>query len=224
MDAIAMMPCWLKSLIRGEYAGAFPPSTPLEHVRFAVLDTELTSLDKRTNRLLSVGAVSMQGSKINFGEEFYRVVNPGVEIPAESILVHGLRPADVARGDPTETVLRDLREFLKSSVIVGHFVGIDRKVLLKELRGKGKAALDCVLDTAAAHRWLEQHEHHVRGLDDMPGHCDLATLASEYGLEMRDAHHALYDAYITAQLWQKVLVRLQHAGITTLGRALRVAR
>lgn len=218
-----MIPCWIKSLIKGKYAGAFAPNTPLERVRFVVLDTELTSLDKRTNRLLSVGAVAMQGSKINLGEEFYRVVNPGVEIPAESILVHGLRPADVAEGDATETVLRDLREFLRSSVIVGHFVGIDRKVLLKELRGKGKAALDCVLDTAAAHRWLEQHEHRLRGLDELQGHCDLATLASVYGLEMRDAHHALYDAYITAQLWQKLLVRLQRAGITTLGKALRVA-
>ncbi len=219
-----MMPCWIKSLIRGKFAGAFTPGTPLEQVRFVVLDTELTSLDKRTNRLLSIGAVAMEGGRIKLGEEFYRVVNPGVAIPADSILVHGLRPADIAEGKPTEEVLRELREFLRSSVIVGHFVGIDRRVLLKELRGKGKAVLDCVLDTAAAHRWLEQHDHHVRGLDELQGRCDLATLAEEYGLEMRDAHHALYDAYVTAQLWQKLLARLQLAGINTLGKALRVAR
>ncbi len=219
-----MMPCWIKSLLRGKFAGAFFPNTPLDEVRFVVLDTELTSLDRRTNRLLSVGALAMQGSTIKLGEEFYRVVNPGVEIPAESILVHGLRPVDIVEGDATESVLRDLRKFLESSVVVGHFVGIDRRVLLKELGGTGKAVLDCVIDTAAAHRWLEQHEHHVRGLDEPQGRCDLATLAGKYGVEMRDAHHALYDAYVTAQLWQKLLVKLQRAGITTLGKALRVAR
>lgn len=217
-----MIPCWLRSLIGGKY-GAFASSTSVEEVRFVVLDTELTSLDKRTNRLLSVGAVAMQGSRIKLGEEFYRVVNPGVDIPADSILVHGLRPADIEAGDTTEDVLHGLREFLKSSVIVGHFVRIDRNVLLKELRGHEKTILDCVIDTAAAHRWLEQHEHHVRGLDELQRRCDLATLAQEYGLEMRDSHHALYDAYVTAQLWQKLLTRLQRAGISTLGKALRVA-
>jgi DNA polymerase III subunit epsilon len=224
VDAITLMPCWIKFLVRGKFAGAYTPDTPLERVRFAVLDTELTSLDKRTNRLLSVGAVAMQGSRIRLGEEFYRVVNPGVEIPTESILVHGLRPTDIAAGEPTETVLHDLREFLRSSVVVGHFVGLDRTVLRKELRGSGAEVLDCVLDTAAAHRWLEQHEHHIRGLDELQGRCDLATLAEVYGLEMRNAHHALYDAYITAQLWQKLLARLHRSGINTLGKALRIAR
>lgn len=214
-----MMPRWLS-----RFVGRSVGSTPLEQVPFVVLDTELTSLDARTNRLLSVGAVAMQGSKIKFGEEFYRVVNPGVEIPADSILVHGLRPADIAEGECTQTVLRDLREFLRGSVIIGHFVGIDWKVLAKELRGAGERLNNPVLDTAAAHRWLEQHDHHIRGLDELQGHCDLATLAEEYGLEMRNAHHALYDAYVTAQLWQKLLKRLQRAGINTLDKAIRVIR
>ncbi len=218
-----MRPHWL-SLLLGR-SGKIPQSAPLERARFVVLDTELTSLDKRTNRLLSVGAVGMQGSRIRLGEEFYRIVNPGVEIPAEGILVHGLRPADIAEGAPAETVLRELREFLGSAVIVGHFVGLDWNVLAKELRGAGEKLVNAVIDTAAAHRWLEQHEHHVRGLDELQGRCDLASLAEAYGLEMEmhEAHHALYDAYITAQLWQKLLVRLQRAGVNTLGKALRVA-
>ncbi len=215
---------WRNALGFGTEAERIAPGTPLDRVRYAVLDTELTSLDRRTNRLLSVGAIAMEGSRIRLGEEFYRVVNPGVEVPAESILVHGLRPADVAEGEPTETALRELREFLKNSVIVGHFVGIDRTVLAKELRGTGDRLSNPVLDTAAAHRWLEQHEHHIRGLDEVFGSCNLASLAEQYGIAMRDAHHALYDAYITAQLWQKILPRLQGAGVDTLGKALKVAK
>src|SRR5512142_2682479 len=119
LDATALIPRWLNSLVRGRSAG-IAPETPLEGVRFVVLDTELTSLDQRTNRLLSVGALAMEGNKIKLGEQFYRVVNPGVEIPVESILVHGLRPVDIVEGEATESVLRDLRKFLESSVVVGH--------------------------------------------------------------------------------------------------------
>ncbi len=215
-----MIPRWLVSRLRRAPENQ---DISLELVRFVVLDTELTSLDRRTNRLLSLGALAMEGKKIRLGEEFYRVVNPGVEIPAESILVHGLRPSDVASGEPPDKVLPDFRTFLGNSVIVGHFVGIDTTVLRKELRGSGTSLDNPVLDTAAAHHWLEQHEHHLRGLDEVQGRYDLATLAEKYRIEMRDAHHALYDAYLTAQLWQKLLPRLQAAGITTIRGALRVA-
>ena len=220
MVPTALIPDWVTSFLRR-------PSTardaPLHSLRFVVIDTELTSLNRRTNRLLSIGALAMDGGRIRLGEEFYRVVNPGVEIPAESILVHGLRPIDVAAGEPPEQVLSEFHEFLHDSVIVGHFVGIDTTVLRKELRGKSKSIGNPVLDTAAAHHWLAQQEHRLRGLDEVQGRYDLASLAEKYGVEMHDAHHALYDAYLTAQLWQKLLSRLQTEGITTLRAALRVA-
>jgi DNA polymerase-3 subunit epsilon len=215
------MPRWVTSIFGG---GSRATDAPLRSVRFIVVDTELTSLDMRTNRLLSVGALAMDGNRIRLGEEFYRVVNPGVEVPADSILIHGLRPADIDAGEAPEKVLAEFHAFLQDSVIVGHFVGIDTTVLRKELRGSGESIDNPVLDTARAHRWLEQHEHHLRGLDEVQGRCDLATLAEKYGLEMRDAHHALYDAYLTAQLWQKLLLRLEAAGVNTLREALRVAR
>lgn len=221
MDTASVKPAWVTSLFG---RGGVAIDLPLQSVRFVVLDTELTSLDRRTNRLLSLGALAMDGSRIRLGEHFYRVVNPGVEIPADSVLIHGLRPADIAAGEPPEKVLSEFRAFLRDSVVVGHFVGIDTGVLRKELRGSGASIDNPVLDTATAHRWLEQHEQRLRGLDGAQGRCDLATLADKYGLEMRNAHHALDDAYLTAQLWQKLLSRLEAAGVKTLRAALRVAK
>ena len=55
----------------------FPRTTHSISLRYVVLDTELTSLDYRTNRLLSIGAISMQGPSIQLGNQFYRVINPG---------------------------------------------------------------------------------------------------------------------------------------------------
>ena len=88
----------------------FPRETPLRDLRFAVLDTELTSLDSRSNRLLSVGAIAMDGSKIRIAEQFYPVVNPGVAVPARSVLVHKLRPNDVEQGVMPHQALAELKQ------------------------------------------------------------------------------------------------------------------
>jgi DNA polymerase III epsilon subunit-like protein len=40
---------------RSRHHAGFPPDTPVRSQRNVVLDTELTSLDKRSNRILSIG-------------------------------------------------------------------------------------------------------------------------------------------------------------------------
>jgi DNA polymerase III epsilon subunit-like protein len=34
---------------------------------------------------------------------------------------------------------------------------------------------------------------------------ELTTVAKFYGLDVDNAHHALYDAFLTAQVWQKMM-------------------
>ena len=112
--------------------------TPLSEARFVVIDTELTSLDTKVNRMLSVGAIAMDGPRIRLAEQFYRVVNPGVDVPERTILVHGLRPADVAHGEEPAKVVRELAEFIEGAVLVGHFIAIDIAALKKEFKGAGR--------------------------------------------------------------------------------------
>lgn len=211
---------WIASLLPG-FNPAFAGSLPLREARFVVLDTELTSLESRTNRILSIGAVAMQGAAIRLGEQFYRIVNPGEDVPAESILVHELRPADVATGDIPSVVVRDFHEFARDAVLVGHFVGIDIKALRKELQ---ETLSNPFLDTARAFHWLQLQGERLRGLQEVGERMNLISLAQRYGLDGCEAHHALCDAYVTAQLWQRLLVELESAGIATLSQALRIAR
>jgi DNA polymerase-3 subunit epsilon len=81
------------------------------------------------------------------------------------------------------------------------------------------------LDTARVQRWLDQRKaaHH-----EDRGHAvekvDLASLAHRYGLEVHDAHHALYDAFLTAQLWQRLLHALERFNVKTLGQGMRVGK
>jgi DNA polymerase III subunit epsilon len=219
---------WRLSFWRPSRHGNLSRRTRLDSVRWVVLDSELTSLDSQSNRLLSVGAIVMEGGKIRLGEQFYRVVNPGVAVPVKTILVHGLRPTDLAEGEPPRQVLQELREFCAGAVLVGHFVRIDLDVLRKEYRAAGPEFdfdFDTpAIDTARVHRWLSlRNKRSPDAWDDRTDRFDLISVARAHQIEVEDSHHALYDAFLTARLWQKLLNELALAKVQTLGELLRIA-
>jgi DNA polymerase-3 subunit epsilon len=219
------MPQWFKF---GRKADRLDPrfsnDTPLHELRFAVVDTELTSLDTRKNRLLSIGAIAMDGTKIRFGEQLYTVVNPGVDVPAEGVLVHKLRPNDIEQGMPPEKALAELRQFAEGRVLVGHFVHIDLKVLRKELGDQEHELSNPALDTARAHRWILENGPWREDLEQQLTNISLAALAKVYNLDFVEAHDALEDAFVTARLWQKLLIKLESMKVTNLGDLMRVAK
>ena len=212
-------------LSRREADAPFPAETRLEALRYVVVDTELTSLDSLSNRILSIGAIAMEGGKICLGEQFYRVVNPGVSVPVETILIHGLRPIDVIEGESPKDAVAEFLQFAQGAVLVGHFVSIDLAALKKELPSEARTLDRPALDTARIQRWLdmrrkayqEDQGHHVESVD-------LASLAMRYKLEVREAHHALYDAFLTAQLWQRLMAELALRKIMTWGELMRIGK
>lgn len=219
------MPAWLSFGRQARSAdSAFAGHTPLTGLRYAVIDTELTSLDSRRNRLLSIGAIALDGMKIRFGDQFYRVVNPGVEVPVESIKVHKLRPDDVEQGIAPAAALSELRAFISGRVLVGHFFHIDLKALRKELGDQQHELVNPAICTARVHRWIQQNgpcrEDFMQELEPV----DLEALAKAYDLEFREAHHALEDAFLTARLWQKQMSKLQSMAVDNLAGLLRIAK
>src|SRR4051794_34335887 len=210
------MRIWLEQLLGRSHGGDH--RTPLSETRFVVIDTELTSLDTRVNRMLSVGAIAMDGPRIRLAEQFYRVLNPGVEVPERTILVHGLRPADVAHGEDPVKVVSELAEFLKGAVLVGHFIAIDMAALKKEFKGAAREFGNIAVDSAKVHRWLElKRRTFGEATDDRHEALDLPTVAQHYNVSIGDSHHALADAFVTAQLWQRLLDRLESAGVKRIG-------
>ncbi len=197
---------------------------PLEAVRFVVVDTELTSLDQHSNRLLSVGAIGMKGTRILIGEQFYRVVNPGVPVPKETVVIHRLRPEDVEQGQAVSDTMRELAGFLGNAVLVAHCAEIDRGVLRKEFTSCGLTLSHEVLCTARVQQWIVRKRSYKEDQFREFENTDLESLARLYKLEFREAHHALDDAFVTAQLWQKQLHVLDGLGVKTLAKVLKLAK
>jgi DNA polymerase III epsilon subunit-like protein len=207
---------------RGRTDPRWPRAAPVGEVPFAVLDTEFTSLDHRSNRMLSFGAVRMTGSRILLGEQLYRVVNPGVEVPAAGVLVHGLRPHEIEAAAPPQQAMEEIVDFLGGAVLVGHFLSIDLKVLRKELGGRTPLANPAVC-TARLHQWILGRRPYVDGLEQLLERLDLASVAAYWGVQATDAHHALGDAFVTARLLQRQLSELSALGAHSLGELLDAA-
>jgi len=202
------------------------PGLPLEQIPFVVVDTELTGLDAKRDSVVSVGAVKMNGTRIELGRSFYRLVSPRADFKHESIVVHGITPDDVAAKPRLDIVAEELLGFCGDRILVGHFFSLDLGFLGRESPAIKLADLRRrAVDTFRIHTWIEQQRHrHAGGFTAPEGALNLVAVALSHGIRVGGAHNALTDAFITAQLLQRQLRALPGLGARTLGDLLRIGK
>jgi DNA polymerase-3 subunit epsilon len=203
--------------------GEFESSTLATEARYVVLDTELTGLDDRKDDIVSIGAVRMVGGKIEIGNAFHELVNPSAVLDGKSVVIHGITPSQVEAKPPIDEVLVPFVDYVAHAVIVGHCVSIDLAFLNREARRvTGDTLRNPVLDTLSLYGWLRHRFPENPALSAaLPG-LSLVELAHRFDIPVAEAHTALGDAYITAQLFQRFLPLLVDAGILDLKSLLRV--
>ena len=188
----------------------------LADVPIIVLDAETTGLEVKTDRILSVGALRIQGNSIRLGEKFeaYLPTPPG-HATAQAVSIHGIIPNSHRYTYVDEPrLLADLVEYLGDAVIVGHHIGFDLEMINRTLQRNGAGPLrNSIIDTVnvakrlrPAGYWTPQDDY------------SLDALARRYRIPLSDRHTALGDCYITGVLWLKLLTRLA----VKLGRDLRL--
>lgn len=198
-------------------------STPIAAVPYVVFDTELTGLEVRKDSIVSIGALKMAGSRILVGEQFSRIVQPRTELTRQSVVIHGITPSESRQGPPFASLLPEFTAFCRGGVLVGHAVSIDLRFINAELQAlSGEALPNPALDTMAIHAYIKSRTTDRCAFPERgPERADLFSLAREQGIPLSREHDALYDAYITAQLFQRYLAILPGLGIRTLGDLLK---
>jgi DNA polymerase-3 subunit epsilon len=193
-------------------------SLPVDKVRYVALDTELTGLYARKNSIVSIGALRMEGGRIEFGNFYYRVVEPETKLTGKSVVIHGITPSETAGCPAIERLLPEFIDYCKDSVIVGHFIHLDLTFINNELKKIGRQALNNpAVDTYKIYEWLNSHDSQFKdaGIKSQDNK-DLLTLAKSFGIPATDAHNSLSDAFITAQIFQRLLSYMPKAGVRTL--------
>ena len=191
--------------------------------RYVVLDTELTGLDDRKDDIVSIGAVRMQGGRIEIGDTFHELVNPSAVLDARSVVIHGITPSQLETKPRIDVVLAAFADYVGGAVLVGHCLSIDLAFLNRDARRlTGGCFRNPAVDTLSLYGWLRHRFPDNPALAaSLPG-LSLFELARLFEIPVAEGHTALGDAYLTAQLFQRFLPLLVEAGVSDLKGLLRV--
>jgi DNA polymerase III epsilon subunit family exonuclease len=153
---------------------------------FVVVDVETTGTDPKMADLVEVAAVRVKGGKIT--DRWSTYVDPGRPIIGNQM--HGITDKDVKGAPSPAEAARKVFDFVGDAPLVGHSVGFDIGFLEEALGDGTRVEQGRYLDTLVIAR---------EGYPDLENY-KLATLASFFGVELKDGHRALPDAVATAEL------------------------
>ncbi len=197
------------------FTATWDDQTPIDQVRFVVLDSETTGLDARTDRIITIGAVAVCAGEIRLDDAFDVLLK--VEANTSAVTVHGIT-RDEARGgvDEAEAIERFL-DYVRDGVIVGHHIGHDIGALDAACeRHWGVRTRNRSLDTMDLTLHLER-DGAFAGRPPIRSFT-LDALCDLFGVIPHDRHTASGDAFITAQVFLRLLALANRHGRTTLRR------
>ena len=187
---------------------------PWHDLRFVALDSETTGLDPRRDRLITIGAIALVGGDILLGDAF-EIMMP-LRHNTASVTVHGITVDEARDGVPEPEALEAFLAYLGAGVIVGHHILHDITALnVAYQRHFGFELRNRFLDTMDLTLHLER-DGALRQDTRIEG-FSLDQLCQRFDIVPHDRHTAAGDAFITAQVFQRLLRLARTAGRNTLG-------
>ena len=200
---------------RACFESTWADETPIDHVRFVVLDSETTGLNPRTDRIITIGAVAVRAHEILLEDSFDALLT--VAENTSAVTVHGITRDETRGGLSEEDALARFLDYLRDGVIVGHHIGHDVATLDAGYeRGWGFRTMNRSLDTMD----LTLHLERDGAFADRPPirRFTLDALCDMFGVIPHDRHTAGGDAFLTAQVFLRLLKLAARHGRTTLSR------
>lgn len=157
-----------------------------------VVDTETTGLDAEFCAICEVALVRWLPPKYTGPARFEwsTLVNPGISIPSDATVVHGIRDADVADAPSISEAEATMRRFIpRGALVLSH-----------------KKAFDSAFLSLEGRLWGCTYRLSQRLWPDAPSFKNV-DLARWVGVKVDscNAHRALVDAKITAALFHQIL-------------------
>nr|WP_317200821.1 3'-5' exonuclease [uncultured Psychrobacter sp.] len=192
---------WLKQLTtswhkaklqRPELERMFEP--PLSG-QWVAIDCEMTGLNPRKHHLISVAAIHVNDNMIDTGNGLHLVCRPPVMPDADTIVIHGLRAAEVENGMSYDEMLALLLPFIANRPIVGFCPQIDTAFLNPLIKSyMGVTLPNQVIDVRKL--YARQMGSSAGAAPDQSHH--LSNIMAHYDIPELGAHDAYNDAIMTA--------------------------
>ena len=190
-------------------------NTHLKQITYTVFDTETTGLNPDGgDEIISLAAVRIVNNRIVYQDIFEELVDPKRDIPMESYRIHGINYEMVTGKKDIRTILPVFRDYAAETVLLGHNIAFDMKMLKVKEKATGVKIHNPVLDTLLLSAIL--HPVHARH--------DMESIAERLGVNIIGRHTALGDAIATAEIFLKLLPLLNSNGILTLKDAMNASK
>jgi DNA polymerase-3 subunit epsilon len=195
------------------FENSWTENASAEQVRFVVLDTETTGLDPRRDRIITIGAVAVHDGEILLDDAFEALLK--VAYNNASVTVHGITRDEAVDGMDEPEALALFLDYLGDGVIVGHHIGHDIEALncacerhfnLK-LKNRSLDTMDLTLHLNDGGAFADR---------PMAAGFSLDALCEMFNVVPHDRHTAGGDAFITAQIFLRLLRAARAIGRDTL--------
>lgn len=160
------------------------------------LDIETDSLIEKSAQIISFGSVDIVNNRVVMSSAYERFFL-GQDDNSESIKIH-----EIFSSEHTQILEDNMPEILErigTKIILGHYIEFDIRVINHTLKRMGAGPLKNdskdTLQMALAHDGVRDLSRVKR--EDYT----LYALCHRFGIEVRDSHQALTDAYLAALLY-----------------------
>jgi DNA polymerase III epsilon subunit family exonuclease len=181
----------------------------LTDLEFVVVDIEATGAKMPPNRIIELGAYRIRGRKIV--DSFTTLVNPEISIPRFVMALTGISNEMVKQAPLFAEVAPKWLEFVQDAVLIAHNAPFDTSFLNHEIARvyPGNRMVNPHLCTVLLSR---------RTLPGLSNYR-LDTVADHFAIPIFDRHRAGSDALATAEVFIRILDRLEELGVKDLAAA-----
>jgi DNA polymerase-3 subunit epsilon len=183
------------------------------------LDFETTGLDLDRDEVISFGLIPVLGGRIDLSGQLYQEVAPGVEPSRSSIPIHHLRAQDLATAPAMQDVADAFRGALSGRFILAWAAEVEIAFLRKVFGGGRRAWRRRTIDVRTLIMAVERPSGDA---GRWPGYYALSTAATRFGVPVEQTHHALDDAFMTAELFLVAANALEARGRGSIRDLLRI--
>lgn len=180
----------------------------LDELEVVVFDLETTGFfPEKGDKIISIGAIKMTGSKIHEKDTFYSLVKSDTSIPKEISDLTNINDTQLKTAPEASLVLIDFFNFIGSSALVAHHAKHEQAFMKKTTADLLHSRFDHrIIDTSFLIRLLNPVFHPL----------PLEQICHDCGIDVTNRHNALADARMAAQLWAFYLVKAQERGLKNL--------
>ena len=174
---------------------------PMNKTKFVCIDCEATGLDKEGDEIIEVAAMTFTTEKDI--EVYDSLVNPGRQIPEDSIKIHNITQ-DMVKGQPKiQEVLPKVISMISDHIIIGHGVSFDIHLINRDAK---RHNIPCNIKSNVFFDTLRM----ARLYGQSPKNS-LEYLRMHFNINGEGAHRALNDVIVNIEVFKKLAAKYKSA-------------